>query len=1146
MSELTEQKPMWRSLDDLAGTPEFREFTAKEFPGFANVFESIGEAELAEPDAADHEFNRRQFVALSAAALGLAGLAGCRRPDLQILPYSQTPDFIVPGIPLYYATSLPRPGGCFPVLVESHEGRPTKIEGNPKHPASMGATDSFAQAAVLDLYSPDRSKQVLRRIDGRLQPKSWEEFDVFASDHFEALKKNQGEGLAFLIEDHPSPALRELREHLKKKFSSATWYVHEPISTANNLAGAALAFGTPLIASHNFEHAHRVVSLDCDFLGLDGNMVQNGRGFSTLKRDPSLTSLFGQKHEHEAHGKDHHHDAAKEMSRLYVLENTYTVTGTLADHRLRIPSAHVVDYSVALAKEIVGRTGVTTPAEIKTALEKIPAPGVVLPEHWIKEVATDLIEFKGKSLILAGSRQPALVHALCHLMNEILGNTGHTVTYRPLAAPTDAGLGDLVKAIDAGKIKTLIVAGGNAAYTAPADLDFAKALGNVPTLIRLGLFVDETSEPAAWHLPMAHTLESWGDAETADGTYSSIQPLIAPLHGGRSLLELLVMFSAYERATNYADAKIKIYTLLKNAFAKRTEKDDDLSFKRFVHEGFFPESARKPDNRKLDGDGLAFALRLYQPAATISAKNREISFHPDYSLFDGRYAWNGWMMEFPDPITKLVWDNAALVSMKTAKDLQVKQGDMLEIETGDTVLKIPAFILPGQADDSISLPLGYGKLRLSRVAEGGGFDVYPLRTSGALYFTTGAVTKTKKTYELVTTQEHGTIPKDKDADIIRDYTLADVEKNHAAHSAANEHGAEGEKKHYADDPKTRFQWGYDQSSYKDAGPSMRDIKRIALSTAEDVSFPQRLDGYMQWGMVIDLNTCTGCSACVVACQSENNIPIVGKGEVKRNREMHWISLHRYFMTKEDVVKGGLESPPAEDPRIISQPMMCQHCEAAPCESVCPVNATVHSPEGLNLQVYNRCIGTRYCSNNCPYKARRFNWFDFNKRRIDELRVPTPFSEAGMPETLKMQKNPEVTVRMRGVMEKCTYCIQRIERARIGSKVLAIKAGHDKVDTKPTADAKQEYKQGYAIRVYDGASRIVVPDGIVKTACSQACPTGSIVFGNVRDEKSQVHAIKNAAGGPDYLVLGSLNTKPRTSYLPRLRNLNPKMMQGGRG
>jgi molybdopterin-containing oxidoreductase family iron-sulfur binding subunit len=1090
----------WRSLEHLVGSSESGNLAQQEFPGYTNIYEDLGEAELlSEPEALATGLSRRQFISLSAAALGLAAASGCRRPDLQILPYTHTPENIVPGVPLFYATAMPKPGGCFPILVESHDGRPTKIEGHPKHPASLGACDVHTQASILDLYSPDRSKEVLKRgPDGKLAPSTWEEFDAFAAKHFAELKKKEGEGLAFLLEDNPSPAMRLLREHMKTVFPKAVWCVWEPFGKTNELELAKHLGIESVDVRYRFGAAQRILALDCDFLGSEGNTVVNGRAFAGGRRRDS--------------------EAPKQKrNRLYVVESTYSVTGAMADHRLRLPAAHIFDFLGALTKALVERAEAKdVPDSVREIVAGWQLSRIEIPSVWIDEVATDLREFRGKSLVIAGYRQPPGIHALCSVINGLLlGNIDATVSYEFATLEQSQKIGDLGLALHAGEIKTLVVLGGNPVHNAPADLNLAASIGQASTVIRVGLFEDETSHAATWHLPQAHFLESWGDAETADDSYCCIQPMIATLHNGRSSTELLIQISGWDGVVTAADARIKAPKLVRDSFKKRTGKDDELTFKRFVQEGFVADSARPPVIP------MERAIQKFHAAGSsdlVYSKHKfEVTFHPSYALYDGRFAWNSWLMELPDPITKLVWDNAALVSPKTAEHLQIKTGDVIEIDNGSAKVKIPAFILPGQADNSIALHLGWGKQRIAHAGAGGGFDVYPLRTSNAMHFTTAKVTKTGEFYDLVTTQEHGTIPGEKAHDIIQEFTLDEFhEREHA--------------EHHNDDPKSRFQWGYDQSKYRDAGPSNADVRRIALQQAQDLSAPQRLDGHMQWGMVIDLNVCTGCSACVIACQAENNIPVVGKHEVKLNREMHWISVHRYFTSEN-----------AENPGIVTQPMMCQHCEAAPCESVCPVNAAVHSPEGLNLQVYNRCIGTRYCSNNCPYKARRFNWFDFNKRRLDELRVPTPFSEAGVPETLKMQKNPDVTVRMRGVMEKCTYCIQRIERAKIGAKVAAAKAGDDKADTPPTTDPKQEYAQGYAIRVIDGISRIIVPDGIIKTACEQVCPTGAIVFGNVRDETSRVYKLKNA--GPDYLVLGSLNTKPRTSYLPRLRNPNPKMGEG---
>jgi MoCo/4Fe-4S cofactor protein with predicted Tat translocation signal len=1153
----------WRSLNELEQTPEFQAFAKQEFPGFANVYESLGEAEIEEGG-----LNRRTFMALSAAGLGLAGMAGCRRPDLQILPYSQTPENVSPGLPTFFATSIPRPNGAFPILVESHEGRPTKIEGNPKHPASLGSTDTYAQASVLDLYSPDRSKEVKRK--GQIS--KWEDFDAYLTGLSAALKGTQGKGLAFLSEASTSPSIAKLKEVVAKEFPQSTFHVYEPITSAA-VAGSLTAFGKAVTPKYSFEKAKRVLSLDADFCELDGNVI-TARGYAKSRRAPDDSAF--EEHDHK-HGKDdkhdHHHDHW-EMSRLYIVESTYSSTGTMADHRLRLPVTHVVDYVIALAKHLVAQTGVNVPASVKAAIEKAPVNKLDVPEKWIKEVATDFLAHKGSSLIVAGYKQPALVHAITAFLNETLGNIDKTVEY--VAAPkSEKTIQDLVATKD---INTLIILGGNPVFNAPAELNFAEFLKAIPNIVRLGYFEDETSAVLArgdsWHLPLSHFLESWGDSESFDGTYNSIQPLIAPLFNTRSVAEFLILLTGYEGATSYSLAKTKVYDLVKQTFVLKSGKSDEISFKRFLHEGFLADSAKKPEKVGVAADSLAEKLNAHKAPATVSDASPEVVLQADYSIYDGRFATNGWLMELPDPITKLVWDNAAYISKGTAEKFGLKNNDVIKVTVGSKSIEIPVFMLPGQANNSITVSLGYGRaaegsqLRLKNIPteQVGGVNAYPIRTTTDPYFALAKIEKTGKTYSLVTTQEWGVIPEGRDS-IIKEYTTAAYD--HLVHGAHEHHEApkveakEGEKKeeahegghgHAHENFKEHFQYGYAVAKAKPAK------ERIRL----DVAYPAKLDGHHQWGMVIDLNACTGCSACVVACQSENNIPIVGKNEVKRNREMHWIRLDRYFSFKDltdnpdepltegkekPETKNGLEiaQTQLDDSRIVHQPMMCQQCEAAPCEAVCPVNATVHSPEGLNLQVYNRCIGTRYCSNNCPYKVRRFNWFDFNRRQLDSLRVPTflgdineqtqsgnseSISPKGVPETLKMQKNPDVTVRIRGVMEKCTYCIQRIERSKIGSKVLASKANY--------AKPENPKKAGYDVGTVDGELKVYVPDGNVVTACAQACPSQAIVFGNVNDESSRVYKLKQREA--DYLVLGEYNTKPRTSYLPRLRNLNPKMVE----
>ena len=1127
----TPAKPHWRSLDDLADTPEFRAFARQEFPGFANVYEALGEAELA---GGTNPPDRRTFLALSAAALGMAGLAGCRRPDLEILPYAAVPDdqigHVVPGLPAFYATCFPHPGGAIPLLVESHEGRPTKVEGNPVHPCSLGRTNTFAQASVLDLYSPDRVMS--DRYPGVMEQgvsRTWDDFDTFARTESARLLKEKGKGFAVLADEMRSPAVRLIRDYMTKVMPEATWHTYEAVDHGEVRAGTEMAFGAKLAARYNLDRATRILALDSDFLGLDPDQLHHSRGFAAKR------------------SHDTPHD---EWSRLYVVESTYTVTGTMADHRLRLPASLVGSLLVAVAKEL--------------ELDGIPpqVQGMATPPgvdgKWVKAVSKDLADHAGKSVVIVGYRQPAWVHALAHAVNAALGSiTPGVVEFRdPPPEAIVRNITDLIAAINSDEVSTLLVIGGNPALTAPADLDFTSALRKVERTVRLGLFHDHTSEACRWHLPLAHYLESWGDAEASDGSLCCVQPLIAPLNGeshageaditppargGRSVLEVLALCTQFAvgspsksnpPATSYLLAKEKAYQAVREAFAVRsgiasTDPAFETEFNRYKQVGFVPadkdKTGRKPKAAsELSPDakniGEALAKVVMPPAPSLDGL--EIGFVPSYAVYDGRFAMNPWMQELPDPITKLVWDNAALVSPKTATAFDVKTGDVVKLTTREgRSIEVPAFVLPGHADWSVTLPFGqYGEMRIHGVDEGGGTNVFPARTTGTMHFSGGGkLEPTGRTFDLVTTQVHGVIPEGRE--IIKEHVLGGREGvNHTRHAER-----EG------------FQAGYGNHP-----PPPLPVREKQDRFPLDLARPERLDSQFQWGMVIDLNACTGCSACTVACQSENNIPTVGKHEVKRNRELHWLRIDRYF------------SSPTDDPSIVSQPVACVHCEQAPCEQVCPVNAAVHSPEGLNLQVYNRCIGTRYCANACPYKVRRFNWFDFNKRSPDELRVPTPFADGGaavtrnlMPETLRMQKNPDVTVRMRGVMEKCTYCVQRIERAKYGAKIAATEVGQGRV-TIPTDDAYKAEGEASAYRKpadpraagydLDREGRVIVPDGLVATACEAACPSGAITFGNLLDPASRVAELKQREA--EYLLLGELNTKPRTSYLPRVRNPNP--------
>ena len=1005
-------KTHWRSLDELANTPAFRTWVEHTFP------QSMREL-------LDGAVDRRRFLYLLAASLGLAGLSGCRRPVIAALPYSKPPEDIVPGLPTYYATAMPRPGTARPVLVECHEGRPTKVEGNPLDPAVAGGTDVFAQASVLDLYDPDRAREVLRAGVSS----TWERYDAFAATHFAGLRARNGQGLRVLCGDTASPAFELLRDHIRDVMPEARWHTYEPAGLENARAGAMLAFGSSYATRVLLDRAAVVVTLDADILGVEDDGGRHVREFAAGRRQ---------------------NKPGDPMNRLYAVESRYSITGGMADHRLRLPSSQVADYTLALTRAVLlSDPVVPVPGSPAAALRNAlvaSRPALAVDERWVRETAADLRAHAGRSVVVAGRRQPALVHALAQALNATLANVGKTVELRDGSrGKSDGTLRELVDAIGKKEVETLVVLGGNPGYDAPVDLEFAAAWKSVATTIRLGQYVDETSAHASWHLPEAHYLESWGDARAGDGTLLPIQPMIEPLFGGRTALEVLARLSAFETTVPYEIVRLAF----RKASGVATVKFE-AAWRSFLHDGMLKGSALPPTTPALRSAAIARAVAASKPSVALSAENLELVFDRDARVDDGRFANNGWLQEVPDPITKLTWDNAALLSPQTAQALGVETGDLIRLEINGRGLEIVALAAPGQADFSIAVALGYGRPSAGRVGRGVGFNAYAVRTSDTPDIAIGVkLTKTGGTYPLSSTQHHFTM---EGRDLVRELTLAELTHPPAQHPEAPPAG-------------------------------------------EILSAP-KLEGEHQWGMTIDLNTCVGCNVCSIACQSENNIPIVGKGEVARGREMHWIRIDRYFAGDRD------------DPRLVHQPVACMQCENAPCEVVCPVNATVHDEEGLNVQVYSRCIGTRYCLDNCPYKVRRFNFFDFNERPLDQLRLG-PLAAKGMAETLKMQKNPDVTVRMRGVMEKCTYCVQRIERGKIGARVAA-----------------------------GDAAQAKVPDGTIVPACAQACPAQAIVFGDVSDPASRVSRLK--AQTRDYALLGELNTRPRTTYLARLRNPNPKM------
>jgi molybdopterin-containing oxidoreductase family iron-sulfur binding subunit len=1002
----------WRSLAQIEDRPEFRAALEREFP--------TGASELPEG------ITRRDMMMLVGASLSLAGLAGCRRPVEEIVPYVITPEDTVPGIPKYYATTMPFGRSAYGLVVESHEGRPTKIEGNPSHPASLGASSTRIQASVLGLYDPDRSQTVRLKEES----KAWTDFVAAWEPLSQAHLADGGAGLAVLSESFASPTLARLASEFRARYPRATWATYEAISDENRLAGLKSATGRDVDLMLRLDQATVILSLDADPLLTDPETIRHARGFAAGRRAGASGGV---------------------MNRLYAVEAVHSLTGAMADHRLRLESRHIGSFVAALAARLAA------PAA-GAASQPPPVPAGIDP-RWIDAVAKDLLANRGKSLIVAGDRQPAAVHAAVCALNAQLGNTGTTVSYfetKDAALPSVGSLAALVAAMQAGTVQTLVVLGGNPVFDAPADLDFLAAMAKVPHVIALGHAVDETSSKAEWHIPRAHYLESWGDARAVGGTVSVVQPLILPLFGGKTAVEVLGLMVAGKDRPGYDIVQETWKPLLGEA-------EFETKWNRVLHDGLLAGSELPEVAFKLGAEPLA---QLASVPGGDGAPSLEVVFVPSPWLHDGRYANDGWLQELPDPLTKLTWDNPALVSPKTAESLGLATGDLVRLEYAGRSLELAASILPGMADGVVALTLGYGRQRAGRIGNGVGFDTFTVRSSKAPGFDRGAtITRLGRKYPLSATQDHGSM---EGRPVVRESTLTELRSETASRETPAAEGAHGENAARAKEGGTPA---------KDGSHGVFAEEPEHFSLWKEHTYEQ---GH-QWGMTIDLNSCIGCSACMTACQSENNVPVVGKTQVANQREMHWLRVDRYF-----------SGDPSGSPEVVFQPVPCMHCEDAPCEQVCPVAATVHDGEGLNVMVYNRCIGTRYCSNNCPYKVRHFNFFNFTK---------------DTPEILKLAMNPDVTVRARGVMEKCTYCTQRINRAKIDAKLA-----------------------GRALR-----------DGDVKTACQQACPASAIEFGDLRDSSSRVVAAK--ADPRNYALLEELNTKPRTTYLSKVRNPNPDL-EGG--
>jgi molybdopterin-containing oxidoreductase family iron-sulfur binding subunit len=978
--ETHEGPEYWRSLEELAGSDEFQEALHREFPkGASEWLDSV---------------SRRGFMKVMGASMALAGMTGCVKLPLEpIVPYVRQPEEVIPGRPMFYATAMTLSGYANPILVESHLGRPTKIEGNDQHPASLGGTDIFAQASILGMYDPDRATNVISMGDQR----SWRSFVAAMHGPLMAQKALQGAGIRILTGTITSPTLVDQLKDFLKIYPQAKWHCYEPVNRDNVLEGAKLAFGEPVETRYDFSKADVIVSLDADFLyaGFPGN-VRYIRDFAQ-RRDPDGN-----------------------MNRLYVIESTMTSTGAKADHRLGVKASEIEAYARNISIGGVDKS-VGGVAEFMTAL------------------AGDLKAHSGSSVVVVGEHQLPAVHALAHAINAKLGNVGKTVFYTD---PVDANpinqsesLKDLVTDIRAGKVDFLVVMGGNPVYDAPVDFEFAELMksNKVPLRVHFGMYENETAELCHWHINQTHELESWGDARAYDGTVSLIQPLIAPLYNGKTPSEFIAFLSG--------DADATSYDLVRAYWQKQKPGGDFEAFwRKSLHDGWVEGTTFSPTTVALK------TAAFPESSSTAKPEEVELTLRRDPTVYDGQFSNNGWLQELPKPMSKLTWDNVVTIGPKMAERLQIKSKDVVELDLNGRKVKGAVWVQAGQPDQSIAITLGYGRKRAGRVGTEMGFNAYALRTSDALWSATGVqIRKTGDTYELASTQGYQSMdtPNGDTRPLVREASLEEYKKSP---DFAKEMGEE-------------------------PAPGLTLYK----------PYPYGEEAYA-WGMAIDLNACVGCNNCVIACQSENNIAVVGQEQTKLGRHMHWIRIDAYYQGDRD------------NPKAYFQPVPCMQCEDAPCEVVCPVGATNHSSEGLNDMVYNRCVGTRYCSNNCPYKVRRFNFLLFQDWETPQY---------------KLMRNPDVTIRSRGVMEKCTYCVQRINEHKIDAETASVREGRE-------------------IKVGDE----------LKTACQQSCPANAIFFGNLNDPNSKVSKLKQHSR--NYSLLGELNTRPRTTYLAEVSNPNPAL------
>jgi molybdopterin-containing oxidoreductase family iron-sulfur binding subunit len=994
------QQTYWRSLNELARNEEYKKFVEREFPENAD--------ELKEG------YSRRNFLQIMGASIALAGFAACRKPIVKIVPFTNMPEYLVPGKPVYYATSMPFGGYVTGLVVETNSGRPTKIEGNELHPSSKGATNLFHQAATLGLYDPDRSRGV--RNNG--QASDWNSFVEALNNTLSDTSK-----IAFISESNSSLTVNRLRREALSRFRNSTWVTYDTFGEENQLLGSKLAFGRKLRVAPNLQNAKVIISLDADFMGIGADNTRNIRSFADGRKINSTEDS---------------------INRLYVVEANMSLTGSNADHRLRLKPSQIKPFLVALASSLA-----TDYPELRAFSG---ATNDFSQYSWVSVLGEELKNNSGSSLLMAGADHDAQTHAMVAAINTALGNAGNTVDYLELPHTDEddqhAKFLSVVNGMSNGEFDAVVMLGTNPVYTAPSGLDFARALQTVPFSVHLADYVDETSSMVTWHINRAHFLEYWADGYDYMGTPSVIQPMIQPLFGGKSEIEVLGAIVS-GNTVNGADAvKDTWRPILGNGFEAR--------WATVLHDGLHTELSFRNAVPSIVPAFSAAVPEIVRSANSAASGSLELNIKPDATLYDGRFANNGWLMELPDPITKITWDNVALVSPTTAEKLGIskrKFGDtrtsVIRLQIDGISVEMPAWVMPGHADDVVTVNTGYGRKGIGRVANDVGINVYPLMTpTERLYRSNLSVSLTGTRYDIASVQDHHSM---EGRPIIREASIEE----------------------YRQDPRFAADMVY--------VPGKKGDNEFAVTLFTPQSYPEHEP---QWGMTIDLTSCIGCGVCTIACQAENNIPVIGKEEVRRGREMHWMRNDRYFSGDE-----------YGDVKVLHQPVTCVHCELAPCEQVCPVAATTHSDDGINQMTYNRCIGTRYCANNCPFKVRRFNFFNY----------PVEYLTSGDdPEVIQMAMNPDVSIRFRGIMEKCTYCVQRISRAKIATKL-------------------------------ETGNSIKPADGTVKTACQQACPANAISFGDLTDKNSVVSKAKQ--NERNYVVLEELNIRPRTTYLAKIRNTN---------